>query len=201
MPGYETHSRRAIQVGVVAALAVGAATFWTVRAPITALVAAVLAFAGARVGGTAPDIDSHSSIPRQYFDRSVQVLTAAGVVGGAFLFYDPILAAAGDLVATVGPSVPLPPVAVAAVGVGLAGVAALALAPRAVGAVMPSHRGLLHNPLLWIGIGAALGGAVVVGLLAGGMGILVAGWVGGAVGGGLTAGALFAHLLPDGELV
>lgn len=201
MPGYETHSRRAMQVGLLAALAVGGAAFWTTGAPLVALVAAGLAFAGARVGGNAPDIDSHSSIPRQYFDRSVQVLTAAGVVGGAFLFYEEILALAAGSLAAVAPSASVPPVAVAAGGVGVAGAGALVAAPRAVGAVMPDHRGLLHNPLLWIGIGAGLGGVVAGGLFVGGIDALVAGWVGGAVGGGLTAGALFAHLLPDGELI
>jgi len=201
MPGYETHSRRAIQVGVLTAVVVGSAAFWTTATPAVAVVTAVLAFAGARVGGNAPDIDSHSSVPRRYFDRSLQVLTAAAVVGGAFLFYDGILEAAETTVAAVAPSLALPPIAVGALAVGLLGVTAMLVAPRMVAWVMPSHRGLLHNPLLWTGVGIGVAGAVFLGLVLGGVATIVATWVGGAIGGGLTAGALFAHLLPDGELI
>jgi len=175
MPGYETHSRRALQVGTLSALAVGVAAFWTTRTVGIAVVAAVLTFAGARVGGNAPDIDSQSSIPHRYFTRSLQVLTIAGVVGGAFLFSGEIVRVAGEFTADLAPAIPAE--AAGAGGVALVGALAVVLVPKVVAALMPSHRGILHNPLLWIGIGAGLSLAVGGLLSVAGIAAVVAAWV------------------------
>jgi hypothetical protein len=200
VPGYETHQQAAVRVGATTGVAAGGGAYWSTAEPVIAVLAAVCVFGAARIGGSAPDIDSHTSVPRRYFDRLVRLAVVAGGLALGYLFWTPIETATTDTLATVAPDAGLPPVIVAGVAVLVGAVVLATVAVWLVGTLMPPHRGLFHSPLLWLAVGVVAFVGLTVGLQALGAGSPAVPVVPLAVAGGFVLGA-FTHLFQDGELL
>jgi hypothetical protein len=200
VPGHETHQRAATYVGATTGLAAGGGTYWSTAQLLVAVLAAVGVFAAAKIGGGAPDIDSHTSIPRRYFDRLVRLAVAAGGLALAALFWPTVETTTATTLAAVAPDAGLPPTLVAGVAVFVTAIVVATVAVAVVGRLMPSHRGLFHSPLLWLAVGAVAFAALTVGLRALGAGAPTVPVLPLAVAGGFVVGT-FTHLYQDGELL
>jgi hypothetical protein len=123
---------------------------------VGALGAAVTTF----VGSIYPDIDHHTSVPRQKAVRGFQLLAALGVAGLAAANWVGVLAVGESAAAAAGASVP--PVAPAAGLVVVGAVVGTALVNPVVGLVTVRHRGWTHSlPINFVLVAALAGGVWV----------------------------------------
>jgi len=141
MPNYETHLGFGSVFGVYAG-----AMYWKIFEVIIVppyVIAGALFVAGAfALGSVLPDIDLHNSKPRKLLNFYTVIglgglaayLTATNLSGNGVEATNRWAAAAAIAVFVI--------------------ILAAAIVPPVVQAVMPSHRGIVHSPLLWlIGLG------------------------------------------------
>ncbi len=143
MPNYPTHARWGRAGAAVIGLAVGGAVYTFVGGVALAAVGALGAAVTTFVGSIYPDIDHHTSVPRQKAVRGFRVLGALGIAGLAAVNWDGLLAAVADAVGATGVS--LPPALVAAALAGVGAVVVATLVDPLVGLVTVKHRGWTHS--------------------------------------------------------
>ena len=162
MPNYPTHARWGRISAVAVAIALGAAVYALLGAPLLALAGGAAAGVTTFVGAIYPDVDHHKSIHRRKAVRGFRILGALTVAGVAAASWEAVLGLGESLSASV--AVP-PPVAGLAL-VGLAALVAAALVNPVIGLVTRRHRGWTHSPainLLLVGALAAGVWAVTAG--------------------------------------
>lgn len=193
MPNYPTHARWGRISAVAVAIALGAAVYALLGAPLLALAGAVAAGVTTFVGAIYPDVDHHKSIPRRKAVRGFRILGALTVAGVAAASWEAVLGLGESLSASV--AVP-PPVAGLAL-VGLAALVAAALVNPVIGLVTRRHRGWTHSPAINL---------LLVGALAAGVWAVTAGrappdrLIAVGVAASFYVGTL-VHLWLDGEVV
>lgn len=160
MPNYPTHARWGRVGAAVVGVAVGGAVYTLVGGIVLAAAGALGAAVTTFVGSIYPDIDHHTSVPRQKAVRGFQLLAVLGVAGLAAANWEGVLAVAGSATGAAGASVP--PVALAVALVVVAAVVVAALVDPLVGLVTVRHRGWTHSVPINFALVAALVGGVWV---------------------------------------
>jgi len=143
MPNYPTHARWGRVGAAVVGLAVAGAVYTFLGGVALAVVGALGAAVTTFVGSIYPDVDHHTSVPRQKAVRGFRVLAALGVAGLAAANWDGLLAVAATAVSALG--VTLPPVLVAAALVGVGAIVLAGLVDPLLGLVTVTHRGWTHS--------------------------------------------------------
>lgn len=160
MPNYPTHSRWGRLGAAVVGLAVAGAVYTLVGGILLAAVGALGAAVTTFVGAIYPDIDHHTSVPRQKAVRGFRVLAVLGVGGLAAANWGGLVAAAATATGAVGVS--LPPALVAVPLVGTGAVVVAALVDPLLGLVTVRHRGWTHSvPINFVLIATLVAGAWV----------------------------------------
>lgn len=161
MPNYPTHARWGRVGAAVVGLAVGGAAYTLLGGVVLAVVGALGAAVTTFVGAIYPDIDHHTSVPRQKAVRGFRVLAVLGVGGLAAANWDGLVAIVATAASAVGASVPPALVAAALVGVGAITVAGLV--DPLVGLVTVRHRGWTHSVPINFVLVATVGAGVWIG--------------------------------------
>jgi membrane-bound metal-dependent hydrolase YbcI (DUF457 family) len=160
MPNYPTHARWGRVGAAVVGVAVAGAVYTLVGGLVLVAVGALGAAVTTFVGSIYPDIDHHTSVPRQKAVRGFQLLAALGVAGLAAANWEGALAVGESTAAAAGASVP--PVAPAAGLVVVGAVVGTALVNPVVGLVTVRHRGWTHSlPINFVLVAALAGGVWV----------------------------------------
>jgi membrane-bound metal-dependent hydrolase YbcI (DUF457 family) len=160
MPNYPTHARWGRVGAAVVGVAVAGAVYTLVGGLVLVAVGALGAAVTTFVGSIYPDIDHHTSVPRQKAVRGFQLLAALGVAGLAAANWEGVLAVGESAAAAAGASVP--PVAPAAGLVVVGAVVGTALVNPVVGLVTVRHRGWTHSlPINFVLVAALAGGVWV----------------------------------------
>jgi membrane-bound metal-dependent hydrolase YbcI (DUF457 family) len=160
MPNYPTHARWGRVGAAVVGVAVAGAVYTLVGGLVLVAVGALGAAVTTFVGSIYPDIDHHTSVPRQKAVRGFQLLAALGVAGLAAANWEGALAVGESAAAAAGASVP--PVALAAGLVVVGAVVGTALVNPVVGLVTVRHRGWTHSlPINFVLVAALAGGVWV----------------------------------------
>ena len=160
MPNYPTHARWGRVGAAVVGVAVAGAVYTLVGGLVLVAVGALGAAVTTFVGSIYPDIDHHTSVPRQKAVRGFQLLAALGVAGLAAANWEGVLAVGESAAAAAGASVP--PVALAAGLVVVGAVVGTALVNPVVGLVTVRHRGWTHSlPINFVLVAALAGGVWV----------------------------------------
>lgn len=146
MPNYPTHSRWGRRVAVLVALSVAASIYAAFSAPFVALAAGIGAAATTFAGSIYPDVDHHTSVPRQKTVRAFRAFAIFGVISLGILYWDSLVAfAAGlpieDLVS--GGSIPTE--VIASGGIAMFALASTALVDPLIGVVTHQHRAWTHS--------------------------------------------------------
>lgn len=143
MPLYEAHKRFAQKIGYVLGGFLGIIALVDTGNIISGGMVSSLSLLFAYVGGAAPDIDSHSSIPRRKFDRLMQLIVA-GVLGTVLYT---------GMVFTDFNGNPLLISAVSAFSIPTIGWIVQSV-PNGIQQIMPPHRGALHTIGFWAAVAA-----------------------------------------------
>lgn len=149
MPSNTEHRSGARKIAIVLAIALPATIFWRTGSVVNSALGVIPLLTYRWFVGI-PDIDSESSVPRRHL-RWV-------VLGGSFLGVGYLTVAhintLTNLLAT-HIAVITPPISIAIVGVGgvIAGITTGRIVDWKLSRLLPKHRGLLHSPLLYIGVG------------------------------------------------
>ena len=194
MPNYPTHARWGRVGATVVGLAVGGTVYTLVGGVVLAVVGAVGTAVTTFVGAIYPDIDHHTSVPRQRAVSGFRVLVVLGVGGLAAANWEALLAVAATGAGAVGAS--LPPALVVGALVGAGAVGAAALVDPLVGLLTVRHRGWTHS----VPVNFALVATLVAGVwVATGSLATPARFVAVAVAASFYLGTL-VHLGLDGEI-
>ena len=166
MPNYPTHARW----GRIGAAAMGPVVaglvYFLFLSAILAFAAGIGAAAATFVGSIYPDIDHHTSKPRQKAVRWFQGLVVLGIASLAGLAWPQFVAGIDTTSTRAGLALPVPPeVAGAATVVAVAAIATSLVDPL-IGLVTNRHRGWTHSVPI---------NAVLVALLLGGLWLLLSG--------------------------
>ena len=145
MPNYPTHARYG-KIGAAAMATLVAATmyFFSMSA-LLAFGAGLGAAASTFVGSIYPDIDHHTSKPRQKAVRWFQGLVVLGIASLAGLAWLQFVGGIEMAVSRAGVSLPVPPEVAAAVTVVLVAAVATSLVDPLIGLVTNRHRGWTHS--------------------------------------------------------
>jgi len=196
MPNYPTHARwGSIGAAAMGSLVAGIVYFLSLSG-ILAFAAGLSAAAATFVGSIYPDIDHHTSKPRQKAVRWFQGLVVLAVASLAGLGWAKVVAGIESLSARAGVALPVPPEVAGAVAVVLIAVVATGLVDPLIGLVTDRHRGWTHSVPI---------NAVLMALLLGGLWVLLGGLTferrvtALVVTGTFYAGTLI-HLGLDGEI-
>ncbi|MDR5655800.1 metal-dependent hydrolase [Halodesulfurarchaeum sp. HSR-GB] len=197
MPGYDEHVGAAKMVAMLVAPLITGLTYVLTEDPWLAAVG--LCGSGLVVlGGMAPDLDSNSSIPRRRLVGAVSSLLVLviGVFVGRYweLLVAVVEGSASDRLPTVPPELLVVLLVAAAVTI------VLAKTDDGLQALIPAHRGLLHELAFWVGVGAACGSGLYV------LGPVVGLSPTATLYSAIVLPALFlfgvsVHLVQDGEIV
>lgn len=163
MPGHDEHQRLALAIGGIGGPVGGYVVYRMTGSLLGAVGVGVIGSLVVLVGGGIPDTDSRSSIPRRHLDSLLAVAGVAVVIGAAWVYWEAMLAAVTSTVASILPSVD--PMIMVVVGL-VVGILAVPVAlQRGADALIPSHRGPLHNIGFWIALTAAVIGVVYLDLV------------------------------------
>jgi hypothetical protein len=166
MPNYPTHSRWGRIGGAAMGSLIAGAIYLFSLSAILAFAAGIGAAATTFVGSIYPDIDHHTSKPRQKAVRWFQGLVVLGIASIAGLGWTEYVSALEAFSTRAGVALPVPPEVAGAVGVVLIAVVATGLVDPVIGLVTNRHRGWTHSVPI---------NAVLVALLLGGLWILLGG--------------------------
>ncbi|MXR52016.1 hypothetical protein GRX03_10445 [Halovenus sp. WSH3] len=166
MPNYPTHARWG-RIGAAAmGSAVAAAVYFLFLSAALAFAAGLGAAAATFVGSIYPDIDHHTSKPRQKAVRWFQGLVVLGIASLAGLSWPQLVDGIETASTTAGLDLPVPPEVVGAVSVVLVAAVATSLVDPVIGLVTNRHRGWTHSVPI---------NAVLMALLLGGLWLLLGG--------------------------
>lgn len=164
MPNYPTHARWG-RIGAAAMGSVVAGTvYFLFLSAILAFAAGIGAAAATFVGAIYPDIDHHTSKPRQKAVRWFQGLVVLAIASLAGLGWTEFVPAIESLTARFGVDLPVPPEVAGAVLIVLIAIVATGLVDPVIGLVTNRHRGWTHSVPI---------NAVLVALLLGGLWLLL----------------------------
>ncbi len=162
MPNYPTHARWGRIGAVIAAIAVAAGLFYLTESPLLAGGGAVGAAVATFVGAIFPDIDHHTSVPRQKASWAIRGLVIFGVASLAALNFELLV----ETVEAVNGAVveeDIPPELVVAVGTVIGAFVAGGLVDPAIGFVTRRHRGWTHSvPVMFVITAVIAIGAIVL---------------------------------------
>ena len=148
MPNYPTHARWG-KIGAAATATLVTAVIYFFSMSVLLAFAAGLAAAGATfVGSIYPDIDHHTSKPRQKAVRWFQGLVVLGIASLAGLTWTQFVGGIETAASTVGVSLPVPPEVAAAAVVVLVAAVATSFVDPVIGLVTNRHRGWTHSVLI-----------------------------------------------------
>jgi hypothetical protein len=197
MPNYPTHARWGRVGATAVGLAVGGVVYTLLGGVALAAAGALGAAVTTFVGAIYPDIDHHTSVPRQKAVGGFRVLAVLGVAGLAAANWERLLSVVASVAGVAGAAgASLPPAPVAAALVGVSAVVVVALVDPLVGLVTVKHRGWTHSvPINFVLVAALAAVAwVATGALA-----TPARFVAVAVAASFYLGTL-VHLGLDGEI-
>jgi hypothetical protein len=163
MPNYPTHARW----GRIGAAAMGSvvagAVYFLFLSAVLAFAAGIGAAATTFVGSIYPDIDHHTSKPRQKAVRWFQGLVVLGIASLAGLAWPVLVSGVETGAATASVSLPVPPEVAGAVLVVAVAAVATSLVDPVIGLVTNRHRGWTHSvPINAVLVALLLGGLWVV---------------------------------------
>lgn len=197
MSGFEGHLKTGIIFYVLFLIVgtFGISTYATMQGgtlPLLPIGLLVVAFPLGLIGAMFPDIDHHASKPFKMFKRLVTGVLIVGVLAGAYIFSNTLIA---YVPASVAPSVP--DVAFVVAGAGLAcGFIVLSTGP-VLRIVQPKHRGTTHRMPTGILVSGVLAGISV--WLGSQVSAVPELFVGGAIFSAFLVG-FASHLYADGLL-
>ncbi|WP_336328085.1 metal-dependent hydrolase [Halovenus sp. HT40] len=166
MPNYPTHARWG-RIGAAAMGSVVAGTvYFLFLSAILAFAAGIGAAAATFVGSIYPDIDHHTSKPRQKAVRWFQGLVVLAIASLAGLGWTEFVPAIESLTTRLGVGLPVPPEVTGAVLIVLVAIVATGLVDPVIGLVTNRHRGWTHSVPI---------NAVLMALLLGGLWLLLGG--------------------------
>jgi hypothetical protein len=149
MPSNEEHRQGAKKIAILLVLGLPTSIYWYTGNPMYSLLGIIPALTYRWFIGI-PDIDSESSIPRRHLRLVVLTSSFVGVVYTA-------LAKLDLLTQTVISQTPVltSQMSLLVVGFGsiITGVGVGKVADWKLSILLPKHRGILHSPLLYIGVG------------------------------------------------
>lgn len=169
MPNYPTHARWGRIGAVVMAGAIGGAIYALFALPLLAVAGALAAGVTTFVGAIYPDVDHHTSVPRQKAVRGFQILVWLGVVSLGILNWNRLVALVDVGVvehvetastALVDGGLTLPPEFVASAGILLTAVFFAGLVDPALGFATRRHRGWTHSVPINFLLTAVIAGGV-----------------------------------------
>ncbi len=164
MPNYPTHARWGkIGAGAIGSL-VAVMIYLFSNSIVLSLAAGLAAAAATFVGSIYPDIDHHTSTPRQKAVRWFQGLLVFAIASLAGLGWTEFVGGVESVSTRAGVALPVSPEVAAAITVVLVAIIATALVDPLIGLVTNRHRGWTHSVPI---------NAVLVALLLGGLWFLL----------------------------
>lgn len=197
MPNFDAHLQRGTQWASVVAVLTLLPVYLYTGSILAVAVFAGVTFCIGLLGAVLPDIDSHSSIPRRYLERTFSTILVSSVFFTLGFYWSEIRSRLEGL--TRFAPRPLSPLEVSLVGGLIVTAILLRFVPDLIHRLLPHHRGLLHT--LTFGVTASLGLTVVS--------VVALEWVtrdallatfAGVTFGGALLGGITVHLQMDGEL-
>lgn len=146
MPNYPTHARWGRRAAAVVALSLAGGIYTLFSTPFLALAAAIGAAATTFAGSIYPDVDHHTSVPRQKTTRAFRAFAIFGIVSLGILYWEPLVGFVGELpVEDLTSGSTVPPELVTSGGIAVLALASTALVDPLIGILTRRHRAWTHS--------------------------------------------------------